>query len=44
MGRGIGPEEHQARFVGQGARTGGVLSIDQKFASKEIREQLREEW
>ena len=29
---------HQARFVGQGARTGGVLSTDQKFASKEIRE------
>jgi len=44
LGLGIGLEEHQARFVGQGARTGGVLSTDQKFASKEIREQLREEW
>ena len=44
LGLGIGLEEHQARFVGQGARTGGVLSTDQKFASKEVREQLREEW
>jgi HK97 family phage portal protein len=44
IGLGIGLEEHQARFVGQGARTGGVLSTDQKFASKEVREQLREEW
>ena len=44
LGLGIGLEMHQARFVGQGARTGGVLSTDQKFASKEIREQLREEW
>ena len=44
LGLGIGLEMHQARFVGQGARTGGVLSTDQKFASKEVREQLREEW
>ena len=44
IGLGIGLEEHQARFVGQGARTGGVLSTEQKFASKESREQLREEW
>jgi hypothetical protein len=41
LGLGFGLEEHQARFVGQGARTGGVLSTDQKFASKETREQLR---
>ena len=44
IGVSIGLEEHQARFIGQGARTGGVLSTDQKFANKEIREQLREEW
>ena len=44
IGLSMGLEEHQARFVGQGARTGGVLSTDQKFASKEAREQLREEW
>ena len=44
IGLSIGLEEHQARFVGQGARTGGVLSTDQKFANKETREQLREEW
>jgi len=44
IGIGIGLEEHQARFIGQGARTGGVLATDQKFASKEVREQLREEW
>jgi HK97 family phage portal protein len=44
IGLSIGLEEHQARFVGQGARTGGVLSTDQKFASKEVREQVRAEW
>ena len=33
---GIGLEEDHARFVGQGARTGGMLSTDQKFASEEI--------
>jgi phage portal protein BeeE len=44
IGVSIGLEEHQARFIGQGARTGGVLSTDQKLASKEVREQLREEW
>jgi HK97 family phage portal protein len=44
IGVSIGLEEHQARFIGQGARTGGVLSTDQKFANKEVREQLREEW
>ena len=44
IGLSMGLEEHQARFVGQGARTGGVLSTDQKFASKEVREQLRDEW
>jgi HK97 family phage portal protein len=44
LGLVIGLEEQRARFVGQGARTGGVLSTDQKFASKEIREQFREEW
>jgi HK97 family phage portal protein len=44
VGLSIGLEQHQARFVGQGARTGGVLSTEQKFASKEVREQLREEW
>jgi len=40
----IGLEEHQVRFVGQGARTGGVLSTDQKFASEEVRDQVRDEW
>jgi HK97 family phage portal protein len=37
-------EQHQARFTGQGARTGGVLSTDLKFGSKEAREQMRDEW
>jgi HK97 family phage portal protein len=31
LGLGIGLEEHQARFVGQGARTGGVLSTGGKI-------------
>ena len=44
IGLSLGLEEHQARFVAQGARTGGVLSTEQKFASKEVREQLRDEW
>lgn len=44
VGLSIGLEEHQARFVGQGARTGGVLTSEQKFASKEVRDQLRSEW
>lgn len=44
IGLSIGLEEHQARFVAQGARPGGVLSTDQKFATKESRDQLREEW
>jgi HK97 family phage portal protein len=44
IGLSIGLEEHEARFVGQGARSSGALSTEQKFASKEIREQLREEW
>ena len=44
VGLSMGLEEHEARFVGQGARTGGVLSTEQKFGSKEVREQLRSEW
>jgi HK97 family phage portal protein len=44
LGVSIGLEKHQARFVGQGARTSGVLSTEQKFASKETREQLRSEF
>ena len=44
VGLAIGMEEHQARFVGQGARTGGVLSTEQKFASKEARDQIRADW
>ena len=44
IGLSIGMEEHQARFVGQGARASGVLSTEQKFASPEVRNQLREEF
>jgi HK97 family phage portal protein len=44
VGLAIGMEQHQARFVGQGARTSGVLSTDGKFASKEAREDLRAEF
>lgn len=43
IGLSIGLEEHQARFVGQGARTGGVLSTESKLG-KEARDMLREEW
>jgi HK97 family phage portal protein len=44
IGLSIGLEEHQARFVGQGAHTAGVLSTDEKFASKEARDQVRADW
>ncbi len=44
IGLSIGLEEHEARFVGQGARTGGTLTTDGKFATKEAREQVRAEW
>jgi HK97 family phage portal protein len=44
VGLGIGMEKHQARFVGQGARSGGVLTTDTKFTTPESREQLRSEW
>lgn len=44
IGLSIGLEKHQARFVGQGARTGGILSTDAKIGSKEAREQIRSEW
>jgi HK97 family phage portal protein len=44
IGLGIALEEHEARFVGQGARNSGVLSTDGKFATKETREDLRSEW
>jgi HK97 family phage portal protein len=44
IGLSMGLEEHESRFVGQGARTGGVLQTDKAFASKEVREQMREEW
>jgi HK97 family phage portal protein len=44
IGLSIGLEKHEARFVGQGARTGGVLSTEQKFATKEVRDNIRAEW
>jgi HK97 family phage portal protein len=44
LGLGIGMERHQARFLGQGARTAGVLTTEQKFASKERRDELRSEF
>lgn len=44
VGLAMGLEEHQARFTGQGARPSGVLSTENKLATKEVREQLREEW
>jgi HK97 family phage portal protein len=43
IGLGIGLEEHQARFVGQGARSSGVLSTDAKLV-KEVREDLRSQF
>jgi HK97 family phage portal protein len=43
IGLSVGLEEHQARFVGQGARTGGILSTEQKLG-KEVREQLAADW
>jgi hypothetical protein len=42
IGLSIAMGEHRPRFAGQGARTGGMLSTDQKFASKETRVKLRE--
>lgn len=44
IGVAIGLERHQARFIGQGARVGGVLATEQKFATKEAREGLRAEF
>lgn len=43
IGLGMGLEEHQARFVGQGARVGGVLQTD-KVMAKEYKEGVRSEW
>lgn len=43
IGLSIGLEEHQARFVGQGARTSGILSTEGKLV-KEVREELRAQW
>lgn len=41
VGLAMGLEQHQARFTGQGVRTSGVLSTEAKFASKEVREDIR---
>ena len=43
VGLSIGLEQHQARFTGQGARSGGVLTTDSKLG-KEVRERLASEW
>ena len=43
IGLSMGLEEHQSRFVGQGARSSGVVQTDQKL-TKDAREMLREEW
>ena len=43
IGLGMGLEQHQARFTGQGARVGGALKTDGKL-SKEAREMLKSEW
>ena len=43
IGLSIVLEEHQARFAGQGARTSGILSTEQKLG-KEARDMLQEQW
>ena len=43
VGLGMGLEEHQARFAGQGARLSGVLQTDNKL-SKDVRDQLASQW
>jgi HK97 family phage portal protein len=43
VGVSMGLEEHQARFIGQGARVGGALQTDQKLAP-EVRTQLAADW
>ena len=44
VGVSIALEKHQARFIGQGARTSGVLKTEHKFATKEVREDLRSQF
>lgn len=43
IGLSMGLEKHQARFVGQGARTGGTLSTDQKL-TPDVRDDLKSAW
>jgi HK97 family phage portal protein len=43
IGLSMGLEQHQARFTGQGARSGGILSTDGKLG-KEVRDQLASDW
>lgn len=43
IGLSIGLEEHEARFVGQGARSSGTLNTDAKLV-KEVKEGLRSEF
>jgi HK97 family phage portal protein len=43
IGLSMGLERHQSKFVGQGARTGGILSSDQKLTT-EVRAMLKSEW
>ena len=43
IGLSMGLEQHQARFTGQGARSGGILSTDGKLG-KDVRDQLASDW
>jgi HK97 family phage portal protein len=43
VGLSMALEQHQARFAGQGARSGGILTTEQKLI-KEVREQLAADW
>ena len=43
VGLSMGLEEHQARFVGQGTRTSGILSTDAKL-TPEARKMLEDRW
>ena len=43
VGLGMGLEEHQARFAGQGTRLSGYLATDAKIAP-DVKEQLQSQW
>jgi len=43
VGLAMGLEQHQARFTGQGARSGGVLTTQGKL-TQEVREQIASDW